>query len=210
MSLSVGSPDMDESLRRASQEGDIVEIYASIQRDGDVLRFARKLNPEDFTPIHLAEENGHEELALHLMENGATSNSPLHYAITREQNLGLLARFLEACPECFRDMTTTKQTALHIATRNNRLEALQLLRRILRKSDYCQDVMNQKDRNGDTALHIAAHNNQPQADKFATNQAGSTALTVAHERNKTEIAVDRLSSPFRVCLWATLQKGMLA
>ncbi|WRX12396.1 hypothetical protein QQP08_004883 [Theobroma cacao] len=86
-----------------------------------------KLNPEDFTPIHLAEENGHEELALNLMENGATSHSPLHYAITREQNLGLLARFLEACPECFRDMTTAKQTALHIATRNNRLEALQLL-----------------------------------------------------------------------------------
>ncbi|WRX12388.1 hypothetical protein QQP08_004875 [Theobroma cacao] len=27
--------------------------------------FAKKLNPEGFTPIHLAMENGHEDLALH-------------------------------------------------------------------------------------------------------------------------------------------------
>ncbi|EOY18332.1 Uncharacterized protein TCM_042935 [Theobroma cacao] len=98
MSLSVGSPDMDECLRKAAQKGDIVEIYASIQRDGDIFRhigemefvdtplhiaaprgwidlameimifkpsFAKKLNPKGFTPIHLAMENGHEDLALH-------------------------------------------------------------------------------------------------------------------------------------------------
>ncbi|EOY18328.1 Ankyrin repeat-containing protein, putative [Theobroma cacao] len=192
---------MDESLKRAAQEGNIVELYASIQRDGNILRhineiefvdtplhiaaaqgcidfamelmilkpsFARKLNHEGFSPIHLAVEKGHKELALHLMQNdknlvrvkGKRGETPLHYAIPREQNFDLLARFLEACPECVRDMTTTNQTALHIATRHNRLEALELLCRMLRKSDYCEDVVNRKDRNGDTALHIAARNNQ--------------------------------------------------
>ncbi|XP_021295918.1 ankyrin repeat-containing protein BDA1-like [Herrania umbratica] len=227
---------MDESLKRAAQEGNIVELYASIRRDGNVLRhideiefvdtplhiaaaqgcidfameimilkpsFARKLNQEGLSPIHLAVEKGHKELALHLMQNdknlvrvkGKQGETALHYAITREQNFDLLARFLEACPECIRDMTTTNQTALHIATRHNRLEALELLCRMLRKSDYCEDVVNQKDRNGDTALHIAARNNQPmmlklllkcKADKHATNQGGSTALDVANEVNNIE------------------------
>ncbi|EOY18329.1 Ankyrin repeat protein, putative [Theobroma cacao] len=93
---------MDESLKRAAREGNTVELYASIQRDGNVMRhidqmefvdtplqiaaaqgcidfametmilkpsFARKLNQEGFSPIHLAVENGHKELALHLMQN---------------------------------------------------------------------------------------------------------------------------------------------
>ncbi|XP_017984749.1 PREDICTED: uncharacterized protein LOC18586210 isoform X2 [Theobroma cacao] len=210
---------MDESLRRAAQEGNIVELYASIRRNGDVLRhidemefvdtplhiaaaqgcidfameimilkpsLAKKLNQEGFSPIHLAVENGHKELAVHLMQNdkslvrvkGRKGETPLHYAITKEQNLDLLARFLEACPECIRDMTTTNRTALHIATESNRLEALQLLCRMLWKSDDCGDVVNQKDRNGDTALHMAARNNQ--------SQAGSTALAVAYELNNRE------------------------
>ncbi|WRX11735.1 hypothetical protein QQP08_004222 [Theobroma cacao] len=31
--------------------------------------FARKLNQEGFSPIHVAVEKGHKELALHLIEN---------------------------------------------------------------------------------------------------------------------------------------------
>ncbi|EOY18327.1 Ankyrin repeat-containing protein, putative [Theobroma cacao] len=164
--------------------------------------FARKLNQEGFSPIHLAVEKGHKELALQLMQNnknlvrvkGKQGETPFHNAITREQNLDLLTRFLEACPECIQDMTTKNETPLHIATGNNRLEALELLCRMLRKSDYCQDVVNQKDRNEDTALHIARRNNQPQmlklllnckADKLTTNQAGST-LAIAHELNNRE------------------------
>ncbi|XP_021295842.1 ankyrin repeat-containing protein BDA1-like [Herrania umbratica] len=227
---------MDESLKRAAQEGNIVELYASIQRDGNVLRlidemefvdtplhvaaaegcfdfamevmilkpsFARKLNQEGLSPIHLAVEKGHKELALQLMQSdknlvrvkGRLGETPLHYAVTGAENLDLLARFLEACPECILDMATTNQTALHIATRNDNLEALELLCRMLRKSGYCEDVVNQKDRNGDTALHIAARNNQPQmlklllkckADKLANNQAGRTALAIACELNNRE------------------------
>ncbi|WRX12389.1 hypothetical protein QQP08_004876 [Theobroma cacao] len=78
---------------------------------------------------------GHKELALRLIQNdknlvrvkGRKGETPLHYVITTEQNLDLLDGFLEACPECIRDMTTANQTALHIATENNRLGALYLL-----------------------------------------------------------------------------------
>ncbi|XVE99490.1 hypothetical protein REPUB_Repub03eG0202900 [Reevesia pubescens] len=242
---------MDESFRKVARGGDIVELYASIQRERHVLRhidemefvdtplhiaategcidfamevmnlkpsFARKLNQEGFSPIHLAVEKGNKELVLLLMENdkdlvrvkGKKGETPLHFAITREHNLDLLARFLEACPECIRDVTSTNQTALHIATENNKLETLKLLCGMLRKTEYCQDVVNQKDRNGDTALHIAAHciklstdcefymiaNSQQKqmlklllkckADKHVTNLAGSTALEVAEKLKNRE------------------------
>ncbi|XP_039058626.1 ankyrin repeat-containing protein BDA1-like [Hibiscus syriacus] len=102
----------------------------------------------------------------------------------------MLDRFLEACPECVLDVTTKNRTALHIATKNKRLDVLQVLIRMLRKKDkdYYREVVNRKDEDGNTALHIAAGNNQPQmlrllldckANKHATNQAGSTALDVA-------------------------------
>ncbi|XVF23812.1 hypothetical protein REPUB_Repub13aG0071600 [Reevesia pubescens] len=220
---------MDENFRKAAEEGNVDELYATIQRDRHVLRqidemefvdtplhiaaakgctdfamevmnlkpsFARKLNEEGFSPIHLAVEKGHKELVILLMENdkdlvrvkGKKGETPLHFAITREHNLDLLARFLEVSPKCIRDVTTTNQTALHIATRNNELEALKLICKMLRKTDYCTDVVDQKDRNGNTALHIAARDNRHQmlklllkckADKHATNQAGLTALDIA-------------------------------
>ncbi|XWS07816.1 hypothetical protein CRYUN_Cryun41cG0023300 [Craigia yunnanensis] len=190
---------MDESLRQAALAGNVSDLYRLIQRDGNVLRrideveftdtplhvaadagcidfameimslkpsFARKLNQEGLSPIHLAVEKGHTELVLNLMENA-------------------------------KDLVRVKggRTALHIAVRNNKEEALKILCTMLRKSDYCQDVVNQKDRYGDTALHIAARDNQHEmiklllkckADKHSTNQAGSTALDVAQQLNNRE------------------------
>ena len=134
--------------------------------------FARKLNQQGLSPIHLAVEKGHTELVLYLMENakdlvrvkGKKGETPLHYVISREENhqLQLLTRLIEDCPESIRDVTTEKQTALHIAVRNNKEGALKILCKMLRKTDYCQDVVNQKDRNGDTALHIAVRDNLPE------------------------------------------------
>ena len=134
--------------------------------------FARKLNRQGLSPIHLAVEKGHTELVLYLMENakdlvrvkGKKGETPLHYVISREENhqLQLLTRFIEDCPESIRDVTTENQTALHIAVRNNKEGALKILCKMLRKTDYCQDVVNQKDRNGDTALHIAVRDNLPE------------------------------------------------
>ncbi|XVE99496.1 hypothetical protein REPUB_Repub03eG0203700 [Reevesia pubescens] len=164
--------------------------------------FARKLNHQGLSPIHLAVEKRHNKLVLFLVENdkdlvrvkGKNGETPLHYAITREENPVLLPRFLEDCPECIKDLTTENQTALHIAAKNNKEKALKLLCKMLRKTDCCRDVVNQKDKEGNTALHIAARGNQYKmielllkckADKHAINLASLTALEVAPRNTKS-------------------------
>ncbi|KAG4181217.1 hypothetical protein ERO13_A10G213200v2 [Gossypium hirsutum] len=165
--------------------------------------FARKLNHQGLSPIHLAVEKGNQEMALRLIETdndlvrvrGKNGVTPLHYICEVGTDDGLLNTFLNTCPDSIRDVTTANCTALHIATEKNRLEALQVLTRTLRKKAYCWEVVNRKDKNGNTALHIAARNYQPEmvkvllncrANKHATNQHGLTALDVAQKRNSRE------------------------
>ncbi|EOY18309.1 Uncharacterized protein TCM_042903 [Theobroma cacao] len=57
---------MDESLKRATQEGNIVELYASIQRDGNVLRQIDEMEFVD-TPLHIAAAEGCFDFAMEVM-----------------------------------------------------------------------------------------------------------------------------------------------
>ncbi|KAA3481721.1 ankyrin repeat-containing protein [Gossypium australe] len=165
--------------------------------------FARKLNHQGLSPIHLAVEKGNQEKGLRLIETdndlvrlrGKNGVTPLHYICEVGTHDGLLDTFLKTCPDSIQDVTTANCTALHIASENNRLKALQVLTRTLRKKDYCWEVVNRKDKNGNTALHIAARNYQPEmvkvllncrANKHATDQHGLTALDVAQNRNSRE------------------------
>ncbi|KAK8494107.1 hypothetical protein V6N12_031819 [Hibiscus sabdariffa] len=156
--------------------------------------FARKLNHQGLSPIHLALEKGHTEMVLRLMEidkelvrvKGKNGETPLHYISKVGNHDHLLDKFLEACSDCIRDVTTQNHTALHIAVENRRLDVLQVLIKMLKKKDYCEEVVNRKDEDGNTALHLAASNNHPQADKHAINQVGLTALDVAQRHNNKE------------------------
>ncbi|XP_017648424.1 ankyrin repeat-containing protein BDA1-like isoform X2 [Gossypium arboreum] len=135
--------------------------------------FARKLNHQGLSPLHIAVRKGHKEMALRFLEIDK------HLVRVRGK----------------KDVTTENRTALHIAIQNNRLDVLQLLIRTLKRKDYYWEVVNRKDKDGNTALHIAAIHNQPKvlklllnckADKHATNQVGLTALGVAQQHNNRE------------------------
>ncbi|MBA0813757.1 hypothetical protein Gohar_027581 [Gossypium harknessii] len=126
--------------------------------------FARKLNHQGLSPTHLAVEKGHQEMALRLLETdndlvrvrGENGVTPLHYICKVGSHDGRLDAFLKTCPNSIRDVTTANCTASQIATKNNRLDVLQVLTPKLGKKDCCWEVVNRKDKNVNTALHIAA------------------------------------------------------
>ena len=96
--------------------------------------FARKLNPNGFTTLLLAVHNNQTLLVLELLQvhkdlvcaQGKGGMNPLHYAALTG-NLCLLDQFLKFCPKSIEDVTSRSETALHVALKNDKLDAFQLL-----------------------------------------------------------------------------------
>jgi ankyrin repeat protein len=138
--------------------------------------FARKLNPNGFTPLLLAMHNNHTQLVCDLLAvhkdlvcaQGRGGMNPLHYA-AQTRNLCLLATFLRFCPKYIKDVTSRSETAMHIALKNDMFDAFQLLVGWLRRAwfekarYYGMRLLNWRDLNGNTVLHIAASKNELQA-----------------------------------------------
>jgi ankyrin repeat protein len=100
--------------------------------------FARKLNQDGFTPLHLALqklralENGQAmqkkqtQLVCRLVSvdkdlirvQGKEGVTPLHY-VAEIGNLDLLTKFLKVCPTSIEDVTIRGENVLHIALKNN-------------------------------------------------------------------------------------------
>ncbi|KAK8655023.1 hypothetical protein V6N13_107615 [Hibiscus sabdariffa] len=163
--------------------------------------FARKLNRDGFSPIHLALLNQRTETVTEFASadkdlvrvKGREGFTVLHY-VACDGNVDLLSWFLEICPDCIFDLTTRRQSALHIAAENNRFEAfkatVQWIQRLVGDNNRLlkRKILNLQDKDGNTALHLAAANNQPQmikllikckeTDKNKTNQLGFTASDV--------------------------------
>lgn len=97
-----------------------------------------KLNPEGFTPIHLALQCIHDKMVLRLVEmnkdlvrvKGSEGFTPLHFA-SQQSKTELLDKFLKACPDSIEDVTTRSETALHIAVKHRRYVTLKVLFRWL-------------------------------------------------------------------------------
>jgi ankyrin repeat protein len=147
--------------------------------------FALKLNPEGFSPIHLAmkvqqnldrqvRENRRKMVFSFVVKNkelvkvkGRGGLTPLRLA-SEIEDVHFLAKFLTVCPDSIEDVTVRGETALHIAVRNDKYDSLNLLVCFLKKNresgarklEY--KILNWKDGDGKTTLHISRLNNQQQ------------------------------------------------
>ncbi|CAL5438687.1 unnamed protein product [Camellia sinensis] len=120
---------------------------------------------------------------------GRESFTPLHY-VAEKGDIDLLAEFLLACPESIMDRTIRAETALHIAVKNSKLEACDVLLGWLRRSLNLQ-LLNSEDEKGNTVLHIAVSNSEIELVRFLREESymnmnkknleGLTALGIAEK-----------------------------
>ncbi|XP_024043164.1 ankyrin repeat-containing protein BDA1 [Citrus clementina] len=134
--------------------------------------FARKQNQYGFCPLHLALQKTHTQMVLRLIDvdrnlvrlQGREGVTPLHY-VAEKGNVDLLCKFLAACPESILQVTIRKETALHFAAKNDKLEVLEVMLGWLRFVNK-DDILNWKDDEGNTLLHISISRSHIQARKL--------------------------------------------
>jgi ankyrin repeat protein len=136
--------------------------------------FAWKLNPQGFSPIHVAMQNNQTMMVYRFVNlnkdlvrvQGRESMTPLHFA-SQIGEVDLLTKFLFVCPESIKYLTVRRETALHIAVKNQQYEALQVLVRWLTQNDkegaekMEKEILNRRDEAGNTILHISALSSEP-------------------------------------------------
>ena len=142
--------------------------------------FAKKLNPDGLSPIHLALQNGETQMVSRLLQvdgdlvrvKGREGITPLHCAAGTNDHVDVLAKFLLLCPDSIKDVTIRNETALHIAMKCDNLEAFKFLVRWLRKNRFKNDefwestILNWEDNDGNNVFHLAVLKNQPKVSTF--------------------------------------------
>ncbi|OWM86389.1 hypothetical protein CDL15_Pgr021475 [Punica granatum] len=159
--------------------------------------FARKLNPEGHTPMHLALLHREWKIVRALMRldpelirvKGKGGRTPLHVA----SEIGppqLLAELLYVCPSSIEDVTAKWETAVHIAVGKKNSESFAVLIGWLLRVDR-ENILQWKDMDGNTVLHVATRTNQVEVVKRlleymiddVENLKGETALAI-HDKDE--------------------------
>ncbi|KAA8525989.1 hypothetical protein F0562_007911 [Nyssa sinensis] len=146
--------------------------------------FGRKLNPDGFSPVDLALQNGHYMTVRRLIEldgellrvQGRERITPLHF-VAEKDNIDLLDEFLLACPTSIQDLTIRRETAVHIAVRNSRFEAFRVLLEWLEWEGQ-EEILKWKDEEGNNVLHVAAYTNQPKIAQLLIRKIDINAMNL--------------------------------
>ncbi|XP_030440136.2 ankyrin repeat-containing protein BDA1-like [Syzygium oleosum] len=177
--------------------------------------FSRKLDPEGYSPMHLALQHKHYHTVRALMTldpelirvQGRCGITPLHYVAGKEgdDELELLAEFLSACRSSIEDLTSRCETAVHVAVKKHNLKAFKVLFGWLKRVHMTR-ILNWKDQDGNTALHIAASEGQPKIIKLLI---GYTDVNAKNFQNRTALDIFLVNVHFdeglakRLCLRST-------
>ncbi|KAK1394933.1 PGG domain-containing protein [Heracleum sosnowskyi] len=174
-------------LHIAAQEGNIHLVLEMMRLKPSM---TRKLNQNGFSPIHLALQGNKDALVIRMINidrelvrvQGKEYSTPLH-CVAKEGNVKLMVEFLLACPESILDVNIRKESALHIAVLNDKVDTVKVMLEWLKLLDS-EFVLGWTDEEGNTILHIAASTNNlqmikmliPMVDNYAKNYDGQTAL----------------------------------
>ncbi|RQO98593.2 hypothetical protein POPTR_012G113800v4 [Populus trichocarpa] len=156
--------------------------------------FAIEVNQEGFSPMHIAADNGQVEIAKELMEvdiklcrlEGRQKMTPFHHAAIRGR-AEVISLMLSGCPDCIEDETERRESALHLAVRNNRFEAIKMLVDWIREMNK-EYLLNMKDEQGNTVLHLASWKKQRRViEIFLGSGSASTGSLEVNAINHTGI-----------------------
>ncbi|KAK3433598.1 hypothetical protein EUGRSUZ_L00139 [Eucalyptus grandis] len=164
---------------------------------------AQKLNPEGYSPIHLALQQEQYQTVRALMNfnpklirvYGRGGITPLHYVAEKEgdKELELLAEILYACKSSIEDLTSRCETAVHVAVKNHNLKAFKVLFGWLKRV-HLTEILNWKDQDDNTVMHISV-SGEPQkeiilalhahVDLDVKNFQGKTAQEILQDSGKS-------------------------
>lgn len=155
-------PFIDTPLHKSALAGSILFTNEMMRLKPS---FARKLNPDGFTPLHLAVQSDHDGLVIDMINidrelvrvQGTESNTPLH-CVAEKGNVDLVVEFLLACPESILDVNARKQSALYVAVLHNRIDTVKVILEWLKVLDL-EFILGWTDHERNSILHIAASKN---------------------------------------------------
>lgn len=153
--------------------------------------FARKLNQNGFTPLHLALQKFSElenypnlkrnqtQLVARLLDvdsdlvrvQGRECVTPFHY-VAQMGYLDFLTTFSEGCPKSLEDVTIRRENVLHVALKYDQVKAFQLLLGWIQHacfkdaSSWESKLLRWKDEELNTLLHVAVSKKQSEASAF--------------------------------------------
>ncbi|KAI6702844.1 hypothetical protein NL676_011980 [Syzygium grande] len=188
--------DGDNPLHVASMAGHVNFVREVLKLKTE---FADELNQDGFSPLHIAAARGDVDIVRELLKvgnrlclvKGREERIPLHNSVIKGRS-EVLKELMSACPDSIEEVTARRESALHLAVKNSRFEALKLLVQQLKQSNK-EHVMNWRDGQGNQILHLAVARKQYEVVEFllsgyaidkdlvevnARNEAGLTPLDI--------------------------------
>ncbi|GFZ03759.1 hypothetical protein Acr_16g0003830 [Actinidia rufa] len=137
-------------------------------------QFETELNQDGFSPLHIASANGYLEIVKELLKvvgglhlcrlQGREGRIPLHCAAIKGR-VQVMKELLNASPDSVEDVTARRETALHLAVKNNQFQGLRLL--VAHLNHFKKEgVLNNKDGQGNTILQLAVSRKQYEASSW--------------------------------------------
>ncbi|KAK6262073.1 hypothetical protein QUC31_007889 [Theobroma cacao] len=163
--------------------------------------FAKEVNKDGFSLMHMAAFSGHLEIVSELMkvdpslcrlQGTRDMKTPFHFAAIKGR-VNVINEMLSGCAECIEDVTLQRETAFHLAVKCSKVEAVSVLVHWISELKK-EDVLNVKDKQGNTVLHLATWRKQRKViELLLDNERLTSGLLDVNAANQSNLsALDML------------------